>query len=68
MVLKHLTCNLSRSKLEETVEEFIKNNQTMWNCFDWYNMKLPKSINEIILVGEITRMSKIQRVVERFIW
>ncbi len=61
---KHLTCNLSRAKLGELIDDLIKNTikpcETTLTDVD----KTSETINEIILVGGITRMFKIQRTVK----
>lgn len=62
----HLTMKLSRAKLEELVDDLIK--KTIKPCeLALKDAKLKKSdIKEIILVGGMTRMPKVQQAVKEF--
>ncbi|PIM95707.1 Heat shock protein 70 [Candidatus Hodgkinia cicadicola] len=61
---KHLTCNLSRSKLEELVDDLVKNTIKPCETALVDAHETSETINEIILVGGMTRMPKIQRTVK----
>lgn len=63
---KHLTNNISRSTFENLVDKYIKKTVTPCeNCLK--DADLTKSqINEIILVGGMTRMPKVKEVVKNF--
>lgn len=62
----HLTMKLSRAKLEELVDDLIK--KTIKPCeLALKDAKLDKNkINEVILVGGMTRMPKVVQVVKDF--
>ncbi len=62
----HLNIKLSRAKLEELVDELIK--KTIPPCEQALkDAKIDKKdINEVILVGGMTRMPKVQKAVEEF--
>lgn len=62
----HLTMKITRSKLEQLVDDLVK--KTIKPVEDALkDAKLKKSdINEIILVGGMTRMPKIQKTVQEF--
>lgn len=63
---KHLNIKLTRAKLEELVDELVE--KTIEPCKKALDdSKLSKSdINEIILVGGMTRMPKVQETVKEF--
>jgi len=63
---KHLTNNISRSTFENLVDKYIKKTVTPCeNCLK--DADLTKSqINEVILVGGMTRMPKVKEVVKNF--
>ncbi|MEM7464373.1 MAG: molecular chaperone DnaK, partial [Pseudomonadota bacterium] len=63
---KHLTLKLTRAKFESLVEDFIK--RTIDPCraaLKDAGLK-PGEIDEVVLVGGMTRMPKIQQVVKEF--
>jgi molecular chaperone DnaK len=63
---KHLEVRLTRAKLEGLIEDLIK--RTIGPCeaaLKDANVK-PADINEVILVGGMTRMPKVQEVVKNF--
>ncbi|MGI9400022.1 MAG: molecular chaperone DnaK [Rhizobiaceae bacterium] len=63
---KHLTLKLTRAKFESLVEDFIK--RTIEPCraaLKDAGLK-PGEIDEVVLVGGMTRMPKIQQVVKEF--
>ena len=63
---KHLNMKLTRAKLENLVDDLIK--QTLEPCrtaLKDANLK-PSDINDVILVGGQTRMPKVHEVVENF--
>ena len=63
---KHLNINLSRAKLEQLVESLIQ--RTVGPCEKALaDAKLkPKDIQEVVLVGGMTRMPKVQETVKNF--
>lgn len=62
----HLTQSLTRSKLEELVDELIKRSfEPVRQALKDAKMEA-KDINDIVLVGGMTRMPKIQSEVEKF--
>ncbi|MBU1348705.1 molecular chaperone DnaK [Patescibacteria group bacterium] len=63
---KHLLLKLSRAKLEELVGDLVE--KTLEPCRKaMADAKLePKDINEVILVGGMTRMPLVQQAVEKF--
>lgn len=62
----HLTQSLTRSKLEELVDELIKRSfEPVRQALKDAKMET-KDINDIVLVGGMTRMPKIQSEVEKF--
>jgi len=63
---KHLNINLSRAKLEQLVESLIQ--RTVGPCKKALaDAKLkPKDIQEVVLVGGMTRMPKVQETVKNF--
>ena len=62
----HLVTKLSRAKLEQLVDDLLQ--QTLKPVKDCLaDAKLsPKDIGEVILVGGMTRMPKVQKIVEEF--
>ncbi len=60
---KHLSCNLSRAKLEDLIDELVKNTIKPCEIALIDANETSNTINEIILVGGMTRMPKIQRTV-----
>jgi len=62
----HLTLTLTRSKLEELVDDLIKKSiEPVKKALS--DAKLTaKDIDEVVLVGGMTRMPKVQKVVEEF--
>lgn len=62
----HLTLTLTRAKLEELVDDLIKKSiEPVKKALQ--DAKLTaKDINEVVLVGGMTRMPKVQKVVEEF--
>ncbi|PIY79160.1 MAG: molecular chaperone DnaK [Candidatus Pacebacteria bacterium CG_4_10_14_0_8_um_filter_43_12] len=62
----HLTLTLSRSKLEELVDELIKNSfEPVRKAMKDAKVE-PKDISDVVLVGGMTRMPKIQDEVKKF--
>jgi molecular chaperone DnaK len=62
----HLTMSLTRAKLEQLVDELIqKSFGPVKKALDDAKMK-PSDINEIVLVGGMTRMPKVQEEVKKF--
>jgi molecular chaperone DnaK len=63
---KHLNVKLSRSKLEQLVEDLVQ--RTLEPCKQAIQDAgmTANDINEVILVGGMTRMPRIQQVVEEF--
>jgi molecular chaperone DnaK len=63
---KHLNVRLNRSKLEQLVEDLVK--RTLEPCKKALQDAgmTAKDIDEVILVGGMTRMPRIQQVVEEF--
>ncbi len=61
--LKYLSCNLSRTKLEDLIDELVKNTIKPCEIALIDANETSNTINEIILVGGMTRMPKIQRTV-----
>ena len=63
---KHLTMTLTRSKLEQLVDDLVE--RTMGPCQQaMTDAKLtPAEIDEVILVGGQTRMPKVQELVKKF--
>ncbi len=63
---KHMNILLTRSKLEQLVEDLVQ--KTLEPCKKAFkDAKLnPKDIDEVILVGGMTRMPRIQKVVQDF--
>ena len=63
---KHLTIKLSRSKLEQLVEDLVQ--RTLEPCKQAIQDAglTANDIDEVILVGGMTRMPRIQQVVEEF--
>jgi len=63
---KHLAMNLTRAKLEDLVKDLIeKTKQPCSTCLKDSGLKLT-DIHEVILVGGMTRMPKVQDLVEKF--
>ncbi|PIM96413.1 Heat shock protein 70 [Candidatus Hodgkinia cicadicola] len=62
---KHLAFNLSRAKLEELVDELVQKTIKPCEIALIDANETSKTINEIILVGGMTRMPKIQEVVKK---
>jgi molecular chaperone DnaK len=62
----HLTLTLTRSKLEELVDDLIKQSiEPVKKALKDAKLEA-KDINEVVLVGGMTRMPKVQKVVEEF--
>jgi molecular chaperone DnaK len=62
----HLTVKLSRSKLEELVDDLIERTlKPLKDCLKDAKLDV-KDIDEVIMVGGMTRMPKIQQVVKDF--
>ena len=62
----HLTMKMSRSKMEEIVDDLIKNTITpVKKCLE-DSKKSTKDIDEVVLVGGMTRMPKVAEVVQEF--
>jgi molecular chaperone DnaK len=63
---KHLTVTLSRSKFEQLVDHLLnKTIQPLKNCLK--DAKLAeKDIDEVIMVGGMTRMPKVNEIVKKF--
>jgi molecular chaperone DnaK len=63
---KHLNVTLSRAKLEQLVDDLIQRSiNPLENCLRDAGIK-PSEIDEVILVGGMTRMPKVQEVVKKF--
>lgn len=63
---KHLNVKISRSKLEQLVEDLVKKTlEPLKKALKDANLTA-SDINEVILVGGMTRMPRIQQVVEEF--
>ncbi|MBW7907789.1 MAG: molecular chaperone DnaK [Kiritimatiellae bacterium] len=63
---KHLTVTLTRAKLEQLVDDLIQRSiNPVENCLRDAGIK-PSEIDEVILVGGMTRMPKVQEVVKKF--
>jgi len=63
---KHLNMKLTRAKLEELVDGFIKRTTGPCNnCLKDAGLKIDE-INDVILVGGMTRMPKVQQTVKEF--
>lgn len=63
---KHLNTNLSRSKLEELVHDLIQHSlEPVKKALDDAGVK-PADVNEIVMVGGMTRMPAIQDAVSKF--
>jgi molecular chaperone DnaK len=62
----HLTMTLTRSKLEQIVDELIQNTlKPVQKALDDADLKV-SDINEVIMVGGMTRMPKVNEVVTKF--
>ncbi|HPS40776.1 MAG TPA: Hsp70 family protein, partial [Candidatus Woesebacteria bacterium] len=62
----HLTLTLTRAKLEELVDDLIKKTiEPVKKALKDAKLEA-KDINEVVLVGGMTRMPKVQEVVEKF--
>ena len=62
----HLTLTLTRAKLEELVDDLIKKSiEPVKKALKDAKLET-KDINEVVLVGGMTRMPKVQKVVEEF--
>ncbi|MBI3391608.1 MAG: molecular chaperone DnaK [Nitrospirae bacterium] len=63
---KHLTLKLSRSKLEQLVDDLVQ--KTIGPCRQALSDAgvSAKDVNEVVLVGGMTRMPKVQQVVKEF--
>jgi molecular chaperone DnaK len=63
---KHLNVTLSRAKLEQLVDDLIQRSiKPVENCLRDAGLKTSE-IDEVILVGGMTRMPKVQEVVKQF--
>ncbi len=63
---KHLNMNLTRSKLEQLVDDLIQRTiKPMQNALNDAGLK-KEDINEVIMVGGMTRMPKVNQVVKEF--
>ncbi len=63
---KHLAIKLSRSKLESLVEDLVKRTLDPCKAALKDAGMTPKDIDEVVLVGGMTRMPKINEVVKEF--
>ncbi len=62
----HLTLTLTRSKLEELVDDLIKKSiEPVKKALSDAKLEA-KDIDEVVLVGGMTRMPKVQEIVEKF--
>jgi molecular chaperone DnaK len=63
---KHLTLRLSRSKLEQLVEDLLQKSMgPVKQCLKDANVDA-RAIDEVVLVGGMTRMPRIQQLVKEF--
>ena len=62
----HLTMTLTRSKLEELVDDLIKRSFEPVKAALKDAKKQPSDISEVVLVGGMTRMPKVQEEVKKF--
>src|SRR5918994_60806 len=63
---KHLALKLSRSKLEQLTEDLLQRSMgPVKQCLKDAGVE-PKDIDEVVLVGGMTRMPKIQQMVKEF--
>lgn len=62
----HLTMTLTRAKLEELVDELVQKTFVPVEAALKDAKMKPSDINEVVLVGGMTRMPKIQQAVEKF--
>jgi molecular chaperone DnaK len=63
---KHLALKLSRSKLEQLVEDLVQRSMgPVKQCLKDAGVD-PKDIDEVVLVGGMTRMPRIQQVVKEY--
>ncbi len=63
---KHLNVTLSRAKLEQLVDDLVQRSiGPVENCLKDAGLK-PSEIDEVILVGGMTRMPKVQEIVKKF--
>ena len=63
---KHLALKLSRSKLEQLTEDLLQRSMApVRQCLKDAGVE-PKDIDEVVLVGGMTRMPKIQQMVKEF--
>jgi molecular chaperone DnaK len=63
---KHLALKLSRSKLEQLTEDLLQRSMApVQQCLKDAGVE-PKDIDEVVLVGGMTRMPKIQQMVKDF--
>jgi molecular chaperone DnaK len=63
---KHLNVTLTRAKLEQLVDDLIQRTiNPVENCLRDAGLK-PSDIDEVILVGGMTRMPKVQEIVRKF--
>jgi molecular chaperone DnaK len=63
---KHLALKLSRSKLEQLTEDLLQRSMApVQQCLKDAGVE-PKDIDEVVLVGGMTRMPKIQQMVKEF--
>ncbi len=63
---KHLNVTMSRAKLEQLVDDLIQRSiNPVENCLRDAGIK-PSEIDEVILVGGMTRMPKVQEIVKKF--
>ncbi len=63
---KHLNVTLSRAKLEQLVDDLIQRSiKPLENCLRDAGLKTSE-IDEVILVGGMTRMPKVQEIVKQF--
>jgi molecular chaperone DnaK len=63
---KHLALKLSRSKLEQLVEDLVQRSMgPVKQCLQDAGVD-PKAIDEVVLVGGMTRMPRIQQVVKDY--
>ena len=63
---KHLNVTLSRAKLEQLVDDLVQRSiKPLENCLRDAGLKTSE-IDEVILVGGMTRMPKVQEIVKQF--
>jgi molecular chaperone DnaK len=63
---KHLQIKLTRARLEQLVDDLLQRSMTPVKQALQDAQVEPRQIDEVVLVGGMTRMPKIQEIVERF--